>query len=117
VAKKKKSKKKHKSAKYEAARDFISPDVAIIQASTLLDAAALRAIKSGNIKDMAIVSRGWLEVGGILAGIGAQQAQAEAETHELHADTEIGFRGMLEDGVPEEEQQDRATMGFRSNNG
>lgn len=115
----KKKKKSKKKSEYDPVVDFISPDIAIIQASALLDAAATRAIKSGNIKDMAIVSRGWLEVGGILAGLG--EAREEAESHDVSSHLEMGYRGPVEDdGVPEEEiapEEDRVRIiGFRGSN-
>lgn len=88
----------------------ISFTVAVVQAATLLDEAALAAVHSGKVKDMITVAAGWMELGvNMLQRPDAEEeAGEEGDEHDLTSETVImGFGSPAAREEAEQEHEDR----------
>jgi hypothetical protein len=86
---------------YEPIDAELSPAHALVQSATVLDYAAINAIKANDFDRMMVVARGWAELSQVIGNV----AESANEEVELTSETEVlGFRSEEE----REEYEDRA---------
>lgn len=103
-----------KPKKYKPLKDFLSVDTTLIQASSLLDIAAQKAIDDGDIKNMKSVARSWLELGAVMNQLASPEEEEVEEQHDVTSQVELGFRhppAVEED--EEEYEEPEFKIGFR----
>lgn len=94
---------------YTPIESEISFTVAVVQAATLLDEAALAAVHSGKVNDMIKVAAGWMELGvNMLQRPTEEEEVEEGDEHDITSETTImGFGSPASRESAEQEYEDR----------
>lgn len=113
-----------KKKKYTPLDDVLSVDTALLQASSLLDIAAVRAVANDDIVGMKKVAHSWVELGAVIHQLSQPVVEEEeTEEHTVVSETElaVGFVASLEEEYdeevegPEVETEVPFEIGFRGN--
>lgn len=104
--------KRDKMPKYEPLEDVLSAETAFLQASCALDIAALLAVESRDMQQLAAIAQQYIELGSRL--MSSHESEDEEEEHDLSSESGFGF---VPHEVPEKEVAHGGTDGKRRGQG